>query len=226
MKRNIFLMSGIICLAVSAMTTVHAQSAETVKSSADGQAPDGQHGKNMFVDGDFESQAKALCANATADKVHDDAVHVYEGNPAPKDVSHKGKYCLSLDLKSEVAVISFQKYSQVDASKTYRMSVSFFIPSKTSMCCTGYAYNKRGDLLKNEKGDVWGYNLGVKEGPMEGWKKAEITIGPKGSSTDFIWPLGTEQIGMNVYLRSEKGTVYLDDITIEECPSGSLPAVK
>ena len=74
MKRNIFLMSGIICLAVSAMTTVHAQSAETVKSSADGQAPDGQHGKNMFVDGDFESQAKALCANATADKVHDDAV--------------------------------------------------------------------------------------------------------------------------------------------------------
>ena len=171
--------------------------------------------ENLFADGDFEAQPQTPCANATADKVHDDAVHIYEGNPAPKDVSHKGKYCLGLDLKSETAVFSFVKPANVDASKTYRMSVSIFIPAKTRVYCTGYAYNKRGDQLKDEKGAVWGYNLGLKEGPLEGWQKVEITFGPKGSSTDFIWPLGTERIGMNVYLRGEKGTAYLDDITIK-----------
>ena len=167
---------------------------------------------NLFADGDFEAQPQAPCTGTTRE-----AVHLYEGNPVVNDLSHKGQYCLGLDLATNTAVFSFVKPTLVDASKTYRMSVSMYIPAKTRAYCTGYAYNKRGDQLKDPKGAVWGYNLSSKEGPMVGWQKVEITFGPKGSSTDFIWPVETDQIGMNVYLSGEKGIVYLDDIVLKEC---------
>lgn len=166
---------------------------------------------NLFVDGNFEAQPQAPCTGATRE-----AVHLYEGNPVVNDLSHKGQYCLGLDLATNTAVFSFVKPTCVDASKTYRMSISIFIPAKTRVYCTGYAYNKRGDQLKDPKGAVWGYNFTPKEGPMGGWQKVEITMGPKGSSTDFIWPVETAQIGMNVYLGGGQGTVYLDDIIFNE----------
>lgn len=177
--------------------------------------------ENLFADGDFEAQPQAPCRGATSD-----AVHIYEGNPVLNDVSHKGQYCLGLDLTTNTAVFGFLKPTYVDASKIYRMSISVFIPAKTKVYCTGYAYNKRGDQVKDDKGAVWGYGLGMKEGPLEGWQKMEITIGPKGSSNDFTWPLGVEQFGMNVYLGGDKGTVYLDDITVKEVPKVEVPKVK
>ena len=216
-KADVKAISGMCPSSLIMMSTVfHAIGAEgtaqsfVFRSTGVQVVPDAE---NLFADGDFEAQPQAPCRAGTAAGT----VHLYEGNPAPNDASHKGQYCLGLDLKSETAVFSFGKPVNVDASKTYCMSVSVYIPTKTRVYCTGYAYSKGGVQVKDEKG-VWAYGLGVKEGPMEGWQKAEITLGPKGSSTDFTWRPETDRIGMNVYLRGEQGTVYLDDITVKEEP--------
>ena len=212
----------LLCLAACALTAGHAQPTEIVKKSTGGLAPDGNQVMNLFIDGDFESQPpEAACANATQDKEQDDAVHIYEGNPAKQDASHKGQYCLGLDLKSDKAVFSFSKPANlnVDPSKKYRLSVSFFIPTETVVLCTGYGYNGEGTQVLDEKGEIWGYRV-LAKGPLDAWEKVEITIGPKDSSSDFVWPLETDRIGMNVYLRGEQGTVYLDDITLKEVQSG------
>ena len=168
----------LLCLAACALTAGHAQPTEIVKKSTGGLTPDGNQVMNLFVDGDFESQPpEAACANATQDKEQDDAVHIYEGNPAKEDASHKGRYCLGLDLKSDKAVFSFSKPAnvKVDASKKYRLSVSSFIPTETVVLCTGYGYNGEGTQVQNEKGEVWGYRV-LAKGALDAWEKVGITL--------------------------------------------------
>lgn len=141
---------------------------------------------------------------------------VFEGNPAPNDRNHQGKYCLEITVKGASGMSWTQQPVYVDPTKTYRASFKYYTPSKMRLQYGGYGRDPQGQA-KDENGRVWDWR-GIIEGPTEGWAETATTIGPPGSGADIIWlpKIYAADFAFRIWGEEEGVTLYVDDLRFEE----------
>jgi len=161
--------------------------------------------------GDFESGQQDLFFESDVGTA---SLRIQQGNPVVGDTAG-GKYSLAFTYaeKGGGAVSSTAKFA-VDPEKTYRLKMRLYAPHAMQATVGGYAFNG-GTQLKNPDGQVWQYDMVIK-GPTDGWQTFETTIGPPGSGARHIWHPQALITGFAIWVASEKGTFYLDDISFQE----------
>ncbi|MHB9025771.1 MAG: hypothetical protein ACYC7E_16655 [Armatimonadota bacterium] len=177
-----------------------------------------QAATNLFPGGDFESGTIGIFLPESGGGVI--KAEVLKGNPVAGDTSMKGQYCLKLamPIKPERGmgyISAAGKLLYVDATKKYRMRMRAYTPDPVTVTIGGYASNGKGGNLLDAAGKVWAWSLSCK-GPMTQWQTLETTMGPAGSGAALTWPEGMFATFMHLYIAGNSGTLYLDDITLEE----------
>jgi len=178
--------------------------------------PWGISGENQFLEGDFESGGIQPGVGQF------NVFELFEGSPITGEKLESGDFCGVANFP-EKQTISIGEKHFVDPTAKCRISLKFYTESAVKVQVGGYAFSTSNDLLKNEDGKVWGYSLRTldrnyfAEGPLDGWTVMEATIGPEGSSADYIWKPETLWISMTVRIKggTEEGDLYVDDISIE-----------
>ena len=169
--------------------------------------------RNLFPNGgDFETGTLAPMAAATNDVLQ---LALYQGNPAPGDATHAGRYCAAFTLKAQ-ANSSLPAGCQipVDPARVYRISLQVYADAAITGEFGGYGINSMTQNVLTEAGTVWQWSVWIK-GPTAGWQTLETTIGPKGSGAKITWPSGITGTHVNCIIGGAPGTLYLDNLVIE-----------
>jgi hypothetical protein len=173
---------------------------------------------NLFPGGDFESGTRGLFPAEAGGTV---TTQVYAGNPLKGDATLTGKYCLAVTLAKTEAKRGYipagGKLLYVDPLKKYRIAMKIYSPDALAVSIGGYASNGKGGNLLDAKGGTWAWGFGYK-GPQDKWTTLETTLGPAGSGAQIAWPDGMFATFLHLHLNGDGGTLYLDDITLEEVP--------
>lgn len=161
---------------------------------------------NQIWDGDFESGVQRFFVADS--QQYGVRATLFTGNPVKGDATHAGTYCAALEKYGDRGVTWTNQRLAIDPTKTYRISVTAMTAETMNADFYSYGNAADGRQLPNWQWDVY-YT-----GPTATWKTVETTIGPKGSGAKVIWPPDIASIGFGVSL-SGKGTIYVDDITLE-----------
>jgi|GEM_PF-1062363 len=148
-------------------------------------------------------------------------VELQKGSPLPGKSTLNGDYCQKVVCK----IKETSKWRRllplttgslfINPKQTYRVKVRIYIPGKNRVYFSSYAQNAQRQQVKNDKGQVWAWSLGI-NGPTEGFQDFETTIGPKGSGAEHVFPDGAitlTPLGCRIY--DEGDTFYIDDMVFE-----------
>ncbi|MHB9022976.1 MAG: carbohydrate binding domain-containing protein [Armatimonadota bacterium] len=169
--------------------------------------------KNLWPNnGDFENGSLAPLQARSDGKA---TLSLHQGNPAPGDTMHQGKYCAAVTLKEKGNGVFFGGYSiPVDSTRIYRISMKVYTDTAIGGQFGGYGVNTTTQNVKTAAGRIWEWSV-YTTGPTKGWKTLETTIGPEGSGAKIIWPPGINSTHITCRISGEPGVIYLDDITVE-----------
>ena len=172
---------------------------------------------NRIANGDFETGQQTLFPDKVEGRGTSLTTALVPGNPVAGDTAHAGKYCASITLANDGGgAISVQRPIYIDPRKTYRVALKVATTAEIGATIGGYAQTGGPGNAPNPDGKgTWQYSLGFK-GPTNGWQQLETTIGPAGSGAQYTWPADAVSIGLTCWFHGPAGTVYLDDLTVEE----------
>ncbi len=168
---------------------------------------------NLLPVGDFED---GRMPGWVADSGQYNAVaRVYEGNPVANDATHAGKYCLAISLRGTSGISYAQPNLYIDPTRKYRASFRYYTPNQMRLQYGGYGTDPQGQA-KDTNGRVWDWREYI-EGPTDGWRETETTIGPPGSNAKTTWlpTMFATGFGFRIW-GDENLTVYVDDLRFEE----------
>jgi hypothetical protein len=186
---------------------------QSVTKATDKAASTQAGSNNLIANGDFETGEHDLFTPVSATSSFEAAVH--EGDPAPQG-EHAGRFSLALRLKADGrGAYSLKQPPFIDRTRVYRISAKVYTPDAIQFMLTGYASDGKDWNLKDERGRVWGYSADVK-GPTTGWQTVATTIGPPDSDAQYKLPPDTLQITLTLRFQGVEGTVYVDDLAVEE----------
>ena len=174
---------------------------------------------NLIENGDFETTEQS---QFVAPPESNFEVKVHAGEPAPTAGEHKGKQVLAIQLKDKSAYVGYNTPILLDNRRVYRVAMRVYTSDAIYMQAGGYASDGKDANLKDSKGQVWQYNL-IGKGPTEGWQTLETTIGPVGSDAKYQFPPATLQTGVGLWISGGPGTLYVDDVTVEEVKANETP---
>jgi len=174
---------------------------------------------NQLENGDFETGQQTLFPASVEGRGTTITSALVTGNPVAGDTTHTGKYCASLTLSNDgFGAISVQRPTYIDPRKTYRIGLRVATAAAISADIGGYAQNGAGPLPNPDGKGTWQYRLGCK-GPTNGWQQLETTVGPAGAGATYTWPADAVSISVTFWLNGKAGTVFLDDLMVEEVPA-------
>ncbi len=143
---------------------------------------------------------------------------VFEGNPAPNDPDHQGKFCLAVQIRTTSGMSWTQQPVYIDPTKTYKCSFKYYTPNNMTLQYGGYGNDLQGQA-KDDTGRVWDWRAYIK-GPTDKWQETETTIGPPGSGAKSTWLPGMFGAGFGFRITGDENlTVYVDDLRFEEVNS-------